>query len=299
MPWHEYRARFMTERRIRRGGEVRREQSAALEAAARASGVPCSVLLGDHRRRDVLWRDHRLAPRDRRARHPRLRLPRAQQLLPRRARAVPADGARGIARPAGAARLVRGRDGRARSSCRPASAATPSTAAATVTAISGATGTTCSRASATISSCTAGARASLSWSPRTSATRVSTASNCTKLDLTETVGSLRERGVRFDTGLPADARAVLIELAGSAGPEYRVGFANFHAITRYNRSALYASAVNDLAEALEATPAPRTASGSGDCSRTRLDRAGADRRPPRIRPRPDPKLPTTRPTRYS
>ncbi len=58
--------------------------------------------------------------------------------------------------------------------------------------------------------------------------------------------------MRFDTGLPADARAVLIELAGSAGPEYRVGFANFHAITRYNRSALYASAVNDLAEALVA-----------------------------------------------
>src|SRR6188474_3466102 len=45
MPWHEYRARFMTERRIRRGGEVRREQSAALETASRASGVPCSVLL--------------------------------------------------------------------------------------------------------------------------------------------------------------------------------------------------------------------------------------------------------------
>jgi hypothetical protein len=71
-----------------------------------------------------------------------------------------------------------------------------------------------------------------------------------KLDLGETVGSLRERGVRFDTGLPAEARAVLIELAGSAGPEYRVGFNNFHAITRYNRSALYASAVNDLAESL-------------------------------------------------
>ena len=57
-------------------------------------------------------------------------------------------------------------------------------------------------------------------------------------------------------GIGIDARAVLIELAGNAGPEYRVGFANFHAITRYNRSALYASAVNDLAEALEATPAP-------------------------------------------
>jgi hypothetical protein len=76
-----------------------------------------------------------------------------------------------------------------------------------------------------------------------------------KLDLGETVGSLRERGVRFDSGLPADAPAVLIELAGRAGPEYRVGFTNFHAITRYNRSAMYASAVNDLAESLAEAPA--------------------------------------------
>ena len=177
--WHEYRARFMTERRIRRGGEVQREQSAALEAASRASGVPCSVLLaiigvetfygeitGSHRVIDALATlafDYR----------------RAQQLLPWRARAVPADDARGNARPAGAARLVRGRDGHARSSCRRVSAARPSTAAATVTAISGATGTTCSRASATISRCTAGARASPSWWPPTSATRVSTASSST------------------------------------------------------------------------------------------------------------------------
>jgi membrane-bound lytic murein transglycosylase B len=77
-----------------------------------------------------------------------------------------------------------------------------------------------------------------------------------KLDLGETVGSLRERGVRFEADLPADARAVLIELAGSAGPEYRVGFTNFYAITRYNRSALYASAVNDLAEAIVTAPEP-------------------------------------------
>jgi hypothetical protein len=35
--------------------------------------------------------------------------------------------------------------------------------------------------------------------------------------------------------------------------EYRVGFTNFYAITRYNRSHMYASAVSDLADAIAAT----------------------------------------------
>jgi len=73
-----------------------------------------------------------------------------------------------------------------------------------------------------------------------------------RLSLTESVRSLRERGVRFETVLPDDAPAVLVELAGRNGPEYRVGFANFHAITRYNRSELYASAASDLADAIAA-----------------------------------------------
>ena len=77
-----------------------------------------------------------------------------------------------------------------------------------------------------------------------------------KLALSDTVGSLRKRGVRFDTSLPESAPAVLIRLAGADGPEFRVGFTNFYAITRYNRSQLYASAVNDLAEALAATWQP-------------------------------------------
>ena len=33
--------------------------------------------------------------------------------------------------------------------------------------------------------------------------------------------------------------------------EYRLGYQNFYVITRYNRSAFYASAVHDLAQALK------------------------------------------------
>jgi membrane-bound lytic murein transglycosylase B len=81
-----------------------------------------------------------------------------------------------------------------------------------------------------------------------------------KLDLSETVKSLQDRGVRFTTSLPPEAPAVLVQLAGQGGPEYRVGFTNYFAITRYNRSALYASAVNDLAEAIGSARAQPTES---------------------------------------
>lgn len=76
------------------------------------------------------------------------------------------------------------------------------------------------------------------------------------LALSETVQSLHDRGVKFETYLPPEAPAVLVRLSGEAGPEYRVAFTNFHAITRYNRSQLYASAVNDLAEAIVAAARP-------------------------------------------
>jgi membrane-bound lytic murein transglycosylase B len=72
-----------------------------------------------------------------------------------------------------------------------------------------------------------------------------------KLDLSTTIGELRKRGVKLDTGLPADSKAVLIRLEGASGAEYRVGFTNFYAITRYNRSAMYASVVSDLADAVQ------------------------------------------------
>ncbi len=80
-----------------------------------------------------------------------------------------------------------------------------------------------------------------------------------KIGLAETVGSLRRRGVKFETALPDSTPATLVALAVGFGTEYRVGFANFHAITRYNRSHMYASAVNDLAEAIGSAVAAASA----------------------------------------
>lgn len=72
----------------------------------------------------------------------------------------------------------------------------------------------------------------------------------TRLELLDTVQSLRERGARFETSLPADAPAMMIVAQGKDGPVYRVGFNNFYAISRYNRSSMYSMAVYDLGEAV-------------------------------------------------
>jgi len=245
----------MTERRIRRGGEVRREQSAALETASRASGVPCSVLLaitgvetfygemtGSHRVIDALA----TLAFDYPARSSYFRGELEQFLLMAREESL--DPLAPLGSYAGAMGVPQFMPTSFRS----------------YAVDGGGDGHRDLWRDWNDVFASVGNYLKLhGWragEPVMVAADVSDARldgvELTNLDLTETVGSLRERGVRFDTGLPADARAVLIELAGSAGPEYRVGFANFHAITRYNRSALYASAVNDLAEALEATSAP-------------------------------------------
>jgi membrane-bound lytic murein transglycosylase B len=70
------------------------------------------------------------------------------------------------------------------------------------------------------------------------------------LALNETVQSLRDKGVRFETQLPPDAPAMLAVLRGRSGPEYRVAFNNFYVITRYNRSTMYALAVYELGQAV-------------------------------------------------
>lgn len=71
------------------------------------------------------------------------------------------------------------------------------------------------------------------------------------LSLTETIGSLKSKGVTVDSALPSDTPAVLIAADEPGGIQWRVGYANFYAITRYNHSALYAMAVVELAAALK------------------------------------------------
>ncbi|HUE11452.1 MAG TPA: lytic murein transglycosylase B [Steroidobacteraceae bacterium] len=71
-----------------------------------------------------------------------------------------------------------------------------------------------------------------------------------KLSLTETVESLKAKGVEFDSSLPPDSPALLIAADEADGVHWRVGYNNFYVITRYNHSALYAMAVFELAAAV-------------------------------------------------
>jgi membrane-bound lytic murein transglycosylase B len=89
-----------------------------------------------------------------------------------------------------------------------------------------------------------------------------TAPRATTLGPSTTVGALRAAGVRITDAPGADSRAWLVAAPQPQGLTWRVGFENFHAITRYNRSPLYAMAVHDLAVALrQRIPAALAAAG--------------------------------------
>ena len=90
------------------------------------------------------------------------------------------------------------------------------------------------------------------------------------LELTSTVEKLSEHGVHVDLAVAGSTPAMLIAAVEQDGPQYRVGFHNFRVITRYNRSALYAMAVSDLAASVAArvrgstgptAPSPPASSG--------------------------------------
>jgi membrane-bound lytic murein transglycosylase B len=98
------------------------------------------------------------------------------------------------------------------------------------------------------------------------------------LALDETIDGLNEQGVRVESDAPGDTPVVLLLAQQQDGPTYRVGFNNFHALTRYNHSALYAMAINELAEAIAlrltpstpvVSPAATTEKSVGNADRTR------------------------------
>ncbi|MGH8282086.1 MAG: lytic murein transglycosylase, partial [Gammaproteobacteria bacterium] len=62
-----------------------------------------------------------------------------------------------------------------------------------------------------------------------------------------TVGALRSGGVVVSRGLADDTPAILVTLQLEHGTEYWLGLHNFSVILQYNKSALYAMAVYDLA----------------------------------------------------
>lgn len=66
------------------------------------------------------------------------------------------------------------------------------------------------------------------------------------------IAEFAHAGIEPAVRVPADTNAALIELEGTQGIEYWLGFRNFYVVTRYNRSPLYAMAVHQLADAIAA-----------------------------------------------
>nr|VFJ91766.1 MAG: membrane-bound lytic murein transglycosylase B [Candidatus Kentron sp. LFY]VFK18918.1 MAG: membrane-bound lytic murein transglycosylase B [Candidatus Kentron sp. LFY] len=62
--------------------------------------------------------------------------------------------------------------------------------------------------------------------------------------------ALKDHGVIIDEEIPLDERVSLFKLKTKTGSEYWVGRRNFHTITLYNHSKLYAMAVYQLAKAI-------------------------------------------------
>lgn len=70
------------------------------------------------------------------------------------------------------------------------------------------------------------------------------------LDPVKNVAELRELGWQAQGQLADELPVTAFRLEGAEGDEYWLGLPNFYTITRYNRSVMYAMAVNQLAELL-------------------------------------------------
>lgn len=76
------------------------------------------------------------------------------------------------------------------------------------------------------------------------------------LELRETAAGARAQGFALPATIGDDTRVILVPAELADRPNVRVGLRNFHVITRYNRSILYAMAVHDLATAIAAQHEP-------------------------------------------
>lgn len=72
------------------------------------------------------------------------------------------------------------------------------------------------------------------------------------LDPSSTMAELAKLGWMPRTALQPQRKVTAFRLDAEHGDEYWLGLANFHAITRYNRSVMYAMAVYELADLLSA-----------------------------------------------
>jgi membrane-bound lytic murein transglycosylase B len=250
LTWDEYRAKFLNERRITRGAAVHTERQAELERAAAASGVPVDVMLaivgvetlygenvGKHRVIDALATLAFDYP-------PRSKFFRSElENFLVMAREEQIDPLRPVGSYAGAMGLPQFMPSSFRNFALDGDADGRRDLWNDWADVFASVGNYLAKH---------GWRAGEPVMVRADATGANLDGIDPKLALSETVGSLKARGVRFDTDLPASAPAMLVTLRMVNGTQHRVGFTNFYAITRYNRSHLYATAVNDLAEAIGA-----------------------------------------------
>jgi membrane-bound lytic murein transglycosylase B len=89
----------------------------------------------------------------------------------------------------------------------------------------------------------------------------------TGLERTHDVADLKQRGVKFVTTKLPEGACSVVELPTPGKPsKFVAGFGNFEAVTRYNRSTFYASAVLDLADAIHAARTRQMTARASDAS---------------------------------
>lgn len=79
------------------------------------------------------------------------------------------------------------------------------------------------------------------------------------LEANLSLAELGEKGYRPAVAQGHDLKATLVTFDGNDGIEHWLGFRNFYAITRYNRSPMYAMAVYQLSREIAAAPATASA----------------------------------------